>query len=58
MTYSSWLLEQSIERQSESTQIMMVCRRNGEAQRQGDWAEAERLRLEIRSYNERYLHVV
>lgn len=52
-TYSEWLIAQAPERQVEALEHRKIAKAFGEAQRAGNWREADRLSLLLRAYYEK-----
>ncbi len=52
--YGKWAEKQTPERREASLEMLWASKLCGEAQRRGDWPEAERLSAEIRAYHDRY----
>lgn len=50
--YGKWAERQTPERRAASLDMLWASKLQGEAQRRGDWAEADRLGAEIRAYHE------
>lgn len=50
--YGGWAAKQTPERRARSVDVLSASKLCGEAQRRGDWADADRLSADIRGYYE------